>query len=205
MPNGGVDTVVFKSPSLRDVVDQNGEVNGRLMHTANFVNLTNVLNHYDRINLFPQVPGIADAIDDRLLPNGNPQDLNMTNQERNRVIAFLRTLTGSDVYTNEQWSDPFDENGNLEILNSPIVTSTGNVEQIEFNIYPNPVFEILNVTGDLDNKTIEIYNQQHLIQSVKSENKNLQIPFNQFNTGIYFIIVRDQDNQIIMVKKVLKY
>ena len=123
MPNGGVDTIVFKSPSLRDVVNANGEVNGRLMHTANFVSLTNVLNHYDRINLFPQVPGIADAIDERLLPNGNPQDLNMTNQERNRVIAFLGTLTGTDVYTNEKWSDPFDDNGNLEILNSPFTTS----------------------------------------------------------------------------------
>ena len=69
MPNGGVDTIVFKSPSLRDVVDQNGEVNGRLMHTANFVSLTNVLNHYDRINLFPQVPGCL------LYTSPSPRDL----------------------------------------------------------------------------------------------------------------------------------
>ncbi len=204
MPNGGVDTIVFKSPSLRDIVNADGEVNGRLMHTANFVNLTNVLNHYDRINLFPQVQGVAQAIDDRLIPNGNPQDLDMTNQERNRVISFLETLTGTDVYTNEKWSDPFDNNGNLEILNSPLVTSTEDFEKIEFNIYPNPTSENLNIKSDLKNKIIEIYQNDKLIQSTQSTNQNTQISLSKLSLGLYVVVIRDMNNKIITTKKVVK-
>lgn len=204
MPNGGVDTIVFKSPSLRDVVDQNGEVNGRLMHTANFVSLTNVLNHYDRINLFPQVPGIAAAIDERLLPNGRPQDLNMTNQERNRVITFLGTLTGTDVYTNEKWSNPFDDNGNIEIVNSPLLTSTDNFDEIEFNIYPNPTANHLNIEGDLKNKTFEIYQNDNLVKVIKSESQNMQLSLNGFASGVYLILIRDMNNKIITTKRIIK-
>ena len=149
---------MVKSPSLRDLFNPDGVVNGGLMHTANFASLTNVLNHYNRINLFPQVPGVADAIDERLLPNGRPQVLNITNQERNQVIAFLRTLTGSDLYTNEKWANPFDANGNIELLNSPVGTSTQNI--VEFNLNPNPVQNELMIQGEVANKTVEVYNLQ---------------------------------------------
>ena len=33
--------------------------------------------------------------------------LNLTDNERNAVIAFIRTLAGNDVYTNTKWSNPF--------------------------------------------------------------------------------------------------
>ncbi len=204
-PNGGVDTVVFKSPSLRDVVDQNGNVNGRLMHTANFVSLTNVLNHYDRINLFPQVQGLADAIDERLLPNGRPQDLDMSNQERNQVIRFLETLTGTDVYTNEKWSDPFDENGNLDILNSPLLTSTVNVEKVEYNIYPNPVINELNVQGNLESKIIEIYSLDGKLLYIATQTKGgTSIPFHNYAPGMYLIIIKDKDGTKLSSNKIIK-
>ena len=200
-----MDTVVFKSPSLRDVVNQEGEVNGRLMHTANFVNLRNVLNHYNRINLFPQVPGIADAIDERLLPNGNPQNLNITNQERNAVIAFLGTLTGSDVYTNEKWSNPFDENAHLEILNSPLTTSTATIEKIEFNIYPNPVLQELNIQGDIDKKIIEVYHLDgHLLQSIQARNDQISIPFYEYTAGTYLSILTDGNGKKRTSQKIIK-
>ena len=190
-PTGGVDTVVFRSPSLRDVVNQDGEVNGLLMHTGNFVSLTNVLNHYDRINLFRQVPGIEDAIDERLLPGGNPQDLDMTNQERNQVITFLGTLTGTNIYTDEKWSDPFDENGELEIINSTL-SNTYDTEKIAFKIYPNPVVEDLTIEGDLRQKIVEVYNLEgRLLQSVNSENEQMTVPFNNYAAGAYLITVTD--------------
>ena len=47
------------------------------------------------------------AIDNRLLPNGNPQKLNLTDNEKQQIIAFLQTLTGANVYTDEKLSDPF--------------------------------------------------------------------------------------------------
>ena len=204
-PTGGVDTVVFKSPSLRDVVDENGRVNGPLMHTANFINLTNVLNHYDRINLFPQVQGIADVIDERLLPNGNPQDLRMTNQERNRVITFLGTLTGSDVYTNEKWSDPFDENGNLEIINSPVVTSTSEKEKIAITVFPNPVVDALTIKGNIDSRIVEIYTSKgRTIHSEKATSGLMNVPFQQYPPGMYVVLLKDTNGRTLSTHKINK-
>jgi cytochrome c peroxidase len=45
--------------------------------------------------------------DPRLTPGGIGQQLNLTTTEVNAVIAFLRTLSGTDVYTNAKWSNPF--------------------------------------------------------------------------------------------------
>ncbi|GGI57317.1 cytochrome-c peroxidase [Winogradskyella haliclonae] len=100
--NSGADLDVTRSPTLRDVVKANGTSNGQFMHIGASNNLVTVLNHYNDINL----AGNAN-LDPRLRPNGNGQQLNLTDEERNAVIAFMRTLAGNDVYTNEKWSNPF--------------------------------------------------------------------------------------------------
>lgn len=91
-----------RSPTLRDVVNQNGSANGLFMHNANFGAIQGVLSHYN--NITTQNP----QIDRRLVPGGNPQQLNLTVLERQQVAAFLATLTGNDVYTNQKWSNPFE-------------------------------------------------------------------------------------------------
>ena len=73
------------------------------MHTGNLATLQATVNHYNNINI---APGNTN-LDQRLTPGGNPQQLNLTATEVNAVVAFLNTLTGSDVYTNEKWSNPF--------------------------------------------------------------------------------------------------
>ena len=65
-------------------------------------NLITVLNHYDVINTNGNP-----NLDPRLRPNGIGQQLNMTQTEKDAVIAFLNTLAGANVYTDEKWSDPF--------------------------------------------------------------------------------------------------
>jgi len=45
--------------------------------------------------------------------NGTGQKLNMTPAERSAVIAFLKTLSGNALYTDERWSDPFTSEGEL--------------------------------------------------------------------------------------------
>lgn len=98
----GVDISITRAPSLRDVVKSNGESNGPFMHIGISENLITVLNHYDNINLAGNT-----NLDPILRPNGFGQQLNMTNEEKNAVIAFIRTLAGSNIYTDEKWSDPF--------------------------------------------------------------------------------------------------
>ncbi|BCY28805.1 cytochrome-c peroxidase [Flavobacterium okayamense] len=98
-----IDVNNTKAPSLRDLISPTGNSNGPFMHTGNLSTLQATVNHYNSINV---APGNTN-LDPRLTPGGNPQQLNLTLNEVNAVVAFLNTLTGSDVYTNEKWSNPF--------------------------------------------------------------------------------------------------
>ena len=99
----GIDITNTKSPSLRDLVKADGSTNGAFMHTANLNTLQNVLGHYGSINL---APGNTN-LDPRLRPNGFGQKLNLTAVEVDALIAFLKTLTGTNVYVDSKWSTPF--------------------------------------------------------------------------------------------------
>jgi cytochrome c peroxidase len=99
----GIDIQNTRAPSLRDLIRTDGIVNGPMFHTGIATNLQIVLGHYGTINLAPG----NNRLDPRLRPNGVGQKLNLTAQDVNSVIAFLRTLSGTDVYVNAKWSNPF--------------------------------------------------------------------------------------------------
>ena len=100
----GTDLMSTRAPSLRDLVKQNGGTNGGFMHNGAFEELIDVINHYNLID-----PTANNNLDPRLRPGGNAQQLNMTDDEKNAIIAFLETLSGTDIYTNSKWSTPFDD------------------------------------------------------------------------------------------------
>ncbi len=95
------DITITRSPSLRDVVNSDGIPNGTFFHDSSAATLEEVLNHYN------QIPQNNAGLDQRLRPNGNLQNLNMTEQEIEDVVAFMKTLSGEGVYTNEKWATPF--------------------------------------------------------------------------------------------------
>ena len=98
----GQDISVTRAPSLRDLVNNKGELNTRLMHSGGIRDLATAVSHYggfinDNRNL-----------DNRLKPNGvNVQRLNLQPAEIAAVVAFLKTLAGTNVYTDKKWSSPF--------------------------------------------------------------------------------------------------
>lgn len=98
----GQDLSITRAPSLRDLVNNKGELNTRLMHTGGIRDLATAVSHYggfinDNRNL-----------DQRLKPNGvNVQRLNLQQSEIAAVVAFLKTLAGTNVYTDKKWSTPF--------------------------------------------------------------------------------------------------
>ena len=98
------DLMVTRSPSLRDVVQTDGTANGQFMHIGVSTDLNTVLSHYNNIVLAGN-----NNIDPRLSPNGIGQQLNLTQEERDAVIAFIATLAGNEIYTNDKWSSPFIE------------------------------------------------------------------------------------------------
>ena len=99
----GIDITNTKAPSLRDLLNSNGTPNGPMMHTGNLATLQNVIGHYGTITIAPRNTNL----DPRLTPNGFGQQLNITAAEVNAVTAFIKTLTGTNVYIDPKWSSPF--------------------------------------------------------------------------------------------------
>jgi cytochrome c peroxidase len=99
----GIDITNTRAPSLRDLVKSDGTLNGPMMHTGVIASLQAAIGHYGTINL---APGNTN-LDPRLRPNGFGQQLNLTAPEVNAVIAFLQTLSGTNVYTDTKWASPF--------------------------------------------------------------------------------------------------
>ena len=96
-PNSN-DLSVTKSPSLRDLFSPEGFLNTHLMHTGG-LSMEQVLDHYNNI---PNGQG-NNNLDRRL----RGQRLNMTTQEREDLIAFLKTLSGTRIYQDPKLANPF--------------------------------------------------------------------------------------------------
>ncbi|MES2543369.1 MAG: cytochrome c peroxidase [Bacteroidota bacterium] len=99
----GIDITNTRAPSLRDLVKVNGTTNGPMMHTGIATSLQVAIGHYGTINI---AAGNTN-LDPKLRPNGIGQKLNLNATETDALIAFLRTLSGTNVYTDPKWSSPF--------------------------------------------------------------------------------------------------
>lgn len=102
-PGVGIDIAVTRAPSLRDVTNGLGVENGPLMHTANLATIATAVGHYNTINI---APGNTN-LDPRLRPGGVGQKLNLTGAEQSALVAFIKTLSGNNVYTDVKWGSPF--------------------------------------------------------------------------------------------------
>jgi cytochrome c peroxidase len=104
--NNGLDAIVsdtgagggrFKAPSLRNVA-----VRPPYMHDGRFTSLAQVVEHYNS-----GVQASA-TLDQRLRgPNGVPKRLNLTQAEKDALVAFLGTLTDSTFLKDPRLSSPF--------------------------------------------------------------------------------------------------
>ncbi|MEM7456438.1 MAG: cytochrome c peroxidase [Planctomycetota bacterium] len=88
----------FKSNSLRNI-----EVTAPYMHDGRFQTLEEVVEFYNsgiqnHPNLAPQL---------RVNGNGPPIRFNMTQQEKDDLVAFLKTLTDHEFLQRDEFSDPF--------------------------------------------------------------------------------------------------
>lgn len=98
-----VDLANTRSPSLRNLTNATGIPNGPMMHNGIFNSLSEVVEHYNSI---PDQPG-NNNLDPRLRPNGFTQKLNLTADEKEALVSFLKTLSGTAIYTDQRWSSPF--------------------------------------------------------------------------------------------------
>ncbi|MBT8037115.1 MAG: cytochrome-c peroxidase [Verrucomicrobiae bacterium] len=155
---GGNDFTVTRSPSLRDTVDTSGIPHGGFMHDASLPTLSDVINHYNSI------PTNNEGLDARLARIGRSgdqgQQLNLTQTEKDNLVAFLKTLTGNAVYVDPKWSNPFDANNSLQVIVLPmdtdhlIFTGSGTSREVTVNAQAVPLIDyVFQTSSDLVNWT----------------------------------------------------
>ncbi len=202
-PNA-TDLTVTKAPSLRDLVNPQGQLNGAMMHDASMTSIMDVINHYNDITFDPQ---INPQLDPRLRGGapgnpGNGQQLNLTQAEKNALEAFLLTLTGSDIYTNPIWSNPFDANGNITII--PFGVSTTTIEKPIFNIYPNPTTDFINIELEYGDYQLSIFDLNGRLLRQENIDGNHQVEVYNLPKGIFFVRIMNNETLAIVTKKVIK-
>lgn len=166
----GPDLTNTRAPSLRNLFNPAGQLNGPMMHNGQFTTIEQVINHYNQVMVQP----VNTNIDPRLTgPGGN---LQLTVTERAQLAAFLRTLTGNDVFTNPRWSDPFDANGNITIVGAS--SSLFGVAPEKMRIYPNPASDFVKLDLPAGSYNVQMHDMQGrlvLSESVEAH-ENLALP-----------------------------
>lgn len=87
----------FKVPSLKSIA-----LTAPYMHDGRFATLEQVVEHYN--SGVQDHPNLAPALREA---NGQPQRLNLSNQQKVDMVAFLETLTDDELANDVRFSDPF--------------------------------------------------------------------------------------------------
>lgn len=195
-----IDLTNTRSPTLRDIANPSGDLNGPLMHDGSLTTLLEVINHYNAIPNDQANTNLDNRLD---RPGQATQNLNLTNAEKDALEAFLKTLTGTDVYTNEIWSNPFDVNGNIILTGSNLSTQ----EQafgISIDVYPNPVASDLKIrieNGDYKIQIFDLKGSSVFEQDIEGDS---DIGLNQLTKGIYLLHVINNSSKKVYRKKFVK-
>lgn len=195
--NGDEVLNITKSPTLRDVFGPDGSLNGPLFHNGQAATFNELLDHY---NMIVQNPNI----DIRLSPNSFGRNLNLTIQERNQLEAFAKTLTGTDIYTNEKWSNPFDENGEIEIIGGTVNTAFYTKKK-GLEVLPNPAKDYITVRGADGNKMLlNIFSTDGSLVMTAPTTVGQRINVSELANGIYLINLHSLDNTLVLSQRIVK-
>ncbi len=156
-----------------------------------------VVNHYNDLVATEENP----QLDSRLIYPEN--DLNFTQQEKEALVAFLETLTGNNVYTAEQWSDPFDENGELIVM--PLLSGTEDVSNIaKFKLFPNPTSDIFYLNLQVDSFQLIIFDMNGKLVRNSNVKANHQEDVSDLRNGIYFVQIKNLNTNESYYQKLVK-
>ncbi|MEO0900304.1 MAG: cytochrome c peroxidase [Bacteroidota bacterium] len=193
-----IDITITRSPNLRNLVNPSGVLNGALMHDASLTSLEAVIDHYDsvavvagntnldpRLNGGPGGPGMPPV----------PRVLNLAQAEKDALVAFLKTLTGRDIYTHEMWSDPFDEQGDLVLLPEEIATSIAVIDQ-EVKMYPNPATSFVSVDFEGLEQELSIYSINGQLMQKATIFSGQRVDVSSFQRGLYLLVLEGNGSKV---------
>ena len=196
---GEIDLTITHPPSLRGLVNPNGDLNAPLMHDGSFTSLLDVINHYNNIPNNPANTNLDGRLTDS---NGNPQQLNLTEDQKQELVAFLKTLSGTDIYTNEKWSDPFDPDGSIEIIGGTLGISEESLSPF-ISISPNPVDHNATIETNLGNYNVSVYNVAGKLLFQKEATTQTIVNFSSVSAGLYFVKITTE-NGLLITKRMVK-
>jgi len=195
-----VDLTNTRSPSLRDIANPNGSLNGPMMHDGSMTSLLQVIEHYNNIPNHPENTNL----DNRLQRPGNQtQQLNLTANEKSALEAFLKTLTGTGIYTNEIWSDPFDDDGNIALIGSQLSANEPIFEK-SITVFPNPVTTDLTIQIATGDYRVTIYSLLGTMMIDRDISGTEKINLQSLAKGVYILKIQDLDSNNSFNKKVIK-
>jgi cytochrome c peroxidase len=196
-----IDLTNTRSPSLRDLVNPDGSLNGPMMHDGSMTSLLEVIDHYNNI---PNNSANTN-LDNRLQRPGNQtQQLNLTSNQKNALEAFLKTLTGSAIYTNEIWSDPFDDQGNISIVGGQL-SSNEFIFDKSIAVFPNPVTTDLTIQIETGSYRVTIYSLLGNMMIDKEISGTIKTNLQSLAKGIYILKIQDLDSNNSFNGKFIKY
>ena len=181
---GDIDLFNTRAPSLRDLFNPAGDLNGPLMHNGEFTTIEQVIEHY---NLVPQNV-LNTNLDPRLGgPGGN---LGLTTQEKAALAAFLKTLSGNNVYSDPMWSDPFDENGSITVI--PSTAHLISAPLFKLNVYPNPTTDFLLLTAEKGSYELHIFSSSGQLVLNRSIFGSDKVDVRTLNRGNFILELKDR-------------
>jgi cytochrome c peroxidase len=125
--------------------------------------------------------------------------LNLSQAQKTALIAFLKTLSGSAVYTDPKWSNPFEASGALDLattLRESLAT------ELKVTMFPNPASDKLKVQIATGNYTAKVYDVQGKMMLEVHTTGNFDIDLSQWPAGIYYVELRDRDGAAVTTKKI---
>ena len=193
-----IDLTNTRAPSLRDIVNPNGDLNGPLMHNGGITSLEALVEHYNLIDIDP----LNTNLDPRLGgPGGN---LQLTTTEKEDLINFLKTLTGMAVYSDEKWSDPFDENGDIDVI--PLLTSSiqtyGNSTPLM--VYPNPSSKYVTILWLKEELMIKVVGSDGRLVLEQTILDKEPLDIEHLKDGVYHIHLTSKSGRV-KTGKFIKY
>jgi hypothetical protein len=115
------------------------------------------------------------------------------------------TTLDSNTQTNLAYASSYYYIDDVSVVDCTVGINEIENHQLQFFISPNPVDYELRIKYEFTNATLEITNvlgNVVLIESVKSDEKNIKINVSNFSKGVYFVKVFSDKG--IAVKKFVK-
>ena len=88
----------------------------------------------------------------------------------------------------------------VSIMKAPKTYTVEDVVETSYNVYPNPVKDVLTVTGE-NMRQVEIYNSLgQLVKSISCNDDEVKINVNDMQNGMYFVNVIDNNGEMTTSK-----